>query len=102
MSLAAAGVTLDPASRPSPRRRPEASAPLGTSVRLALERGLEAGRKDHKLPGHLLLGVALAPVGTVPRALGVAGVDRDELIAAIRGQLANDSYERTARADRSN
>ena len=35
----------------------------------------KAPRKNDVRPGHVLLGVLLADVGTVPRALALAGVD---------------------------
>ena len=38
-------------------------------------------------PAHLLLGILLAEVGTVPRALTLAGIDRAELIVRIRQAL---------------
>ena len=97
-SLGAAGVSFDSASLPRPSRRTDASPPLGTSVRLALERGLESGRIDHKLPAHLLLGIVLAPVGTVPRVLALAGVDRLALAVAIRRDLVEGTKDPAAQA----
>jgi D-alanyl-D-alanine carboxypeptidase len=81
-SLTAAGVAgsafgLAPAS-PDPQRVPQ----LGTSIRLALERGAKSGGRDLR-PGHLLLGILQAEVGTVPRALALADVDRTDLMARV-------------------
>jgi D-alanyl-D-alanine carboxypeptidase len=45
-------------------------------------------RKEDLRPAHLLLGVLQAQVGTVPRALALAGVDRSDLLARVRHSLA--------------
>lgn len=61
---------------------------MGTSAKLALERGLgSVDRKGSPQPGHLLLGILKAEVGTVPRALALAGVDREELMERVRQVL---------------
>jgi hypothetical protein len=39
---------------------------------------------------HVLVGVLRAEVGTVPRALAAAGVDRAELLAAAIGAAPTD------------
>jgi Clp amino terminal domain, pathogenicity island component len=44
-------------------------------------------RKEDLRPGHLLLGILQAEVGTVPRVLALAGVDRTELIERVRSEL---------------
>lgn len=90
-SLAAAGVTWDgsvlgvgPVSA-SPKRRPAGRTTFGASARLALTRATKVakGRKDARLSaGCVLVGVLLAEVGTVPRLLAAAGVDRVALLAA--------------------
>ena len=80
-SLAAAGVDWDVPARPS-RAEPR----FATSAKLALERSLSAAvaRHDRRLTSdHVLLGVLEAEVGTVPRALELAGIDRRALAEAI-------------------
>jgi D-alanyl-D-alanine carboxypeptidase len=55
---------------------------IAASTKIALERTVKVAvaRSDRKIvPGHILLGVLSADVGTVPRALDAAGVDRLEL-----------------------
>jgi ATP-dependent Clp protease ATP-binding subunit ClpA len=85
-ALSAAGVSLE-ASEPQRADCTNSSAPpLGTSVRHALERGLGSMR-DAPRPAHLLLGILQAEVGTVPRALELAGLDRATLIARVRATL---------------
>ncbi|MET7329344.1 Clp protease N-terminal domain-containing protein [Nonomuraea sp. NPDC005650] len=92
-SLGAAGVSLAafglPAATPDPKRR----VSLGASARLCLERGFASatGKKDLR-PGHLLLGILEAEVGTVPRALALAGVDRAALTTGLRQALADGSW----------
>jgi ATP-dependent Clp protease ATP-binding subunit ClpA len=86
-ALSAAGVSLE-ASEPQRADCTTSSSapPLGTSVRHALERGLGSTR-DAPRPAHLLLGILEAEVGTVPRALELAGFDRAALIARVRATL---------------
>ena len=63
-------------------------------ARLALaavrvERHVEVSRSDRRLEAaHLLVGVLDARVGTVPRALALAGVDRDGLTGRAEAALA--------------
>ncbi|GAA0912047.1 Clp protease N-terminal domain-containing protein [Nonomuraea longicatena] len=66
---------------------------LSASARLAFERGFaaSAGKKDLR-PAHILLGVLEAEVGTVPRALALAGVDRVALTALARDTLDGESW----------
>jgi ATP-dependent Clp protease ATP-binding subunit ClpA len=89
-SLAAAGVARAAFDLPPPA--PGASPPrVGESVKLALGRGhrAAAGRGDRAIvAGHLLLGVLAAERGTVPRALALSGIDRDELAAAVGEAIA--------------
>jgi D-alanyl-D-alanine carboxypeptidase len=88
-SLAAAGVSVDLAGMPRPDHGRTGSPPLGSSVKLALGRGLATvSRKQNLRPAHLLLGILQAPVGTVPRALALAGIDRAALVQRIRQSLA--------------
>ncbi|MEU1726568.1 Clp protease N-terminal domain-containing protein [Nonomuraea sp. NPDC005692] len=85
-SLAAAGVSaaaFDLRSTPDPERRPQ----LGASVKLAIERLAATHRKKDLRPVHVLLGVLQAEVGTVPRALALAGVDRAALAERARAAL---------------
>jgi hypothetical protein len=60
--------------------------PLGTSAKVALVRALIASRSHRTRRGRLkdvdlLRGILLAELGTVPRALAIAGVDRMTLIS---------------------
>ncbi len=87
-SLAAAGATVagGPA-RPSSART--GSPPPGASLKLALERGFQLVKHKRDVrPAHLLLGIVQAEVGTVPRALALAGVDRAQLAEQVRRALA--------------
>jgi ATP-dependent Clp protease ATP-binding subunit ClpA len=75
---------------PPPSRLP-AHPGMGTSAKLALERGFASvSRKKDLRPAHVLLGILSAPVGTVPRALTLAGVDRDDLTARVRRTLTTE------------
>jgi ATP-dependent Clp protease ATP-binding subunit ClpA len=86
-SLSAAGVSV-PASDLVPATPDRQRVPhLAASIQLVLERGVKsAGRQDLQ-PLHLLLGILQAEVGTVPRALQLAGIDRAYLIARVRESL---------------
>lgn len=89
-SLAAVGVSLADFDLP-PITRARDKPQWATSAKLALERSLRVAlaRDDHRIePGHILLGVLRAPVGTVPRALEVAGIDRVELTHRVEAKLA--------------
>jgi len=93
-SLSAAGVAgsafgVPPAS-PDPRRTPHP----GNSVRLALERGVASRARQDMNSTHLLLGILKADLGTVPRALALAGVDRAELTARAGAAEPRDLSER--------
>jgi ATP-dependent Clp protease ATP-binding subunit ClpA len=87
-SLAAAGVRLEgglPQASPGPPGNPQ----LGATAKAALERGFAAAtRKRDCRPPHVLLGVLLTPVGTVPRALDLAGADREALTDSVRREIA--------------
>jgi D-alanyl-D-alanine carboxypeptidase len=82
-SLAAVGVALGDfaaAGRPAARRR---KVSLATSSKRSLERAvrLAAGRGERTLgAAHLLLGILHTQIGTVPRALAIADIDRVGLI----------------------
>jgi D-alanyl-D-alanine carboxypeptidase len=93
-SLAAAGVSVDggvPQATPSLEGSPQ----LGATAKAALERGFAAAqRKRDCRPGHVLLGILLAPVGTVPRALELAGADQTALAEDVRREIAGARHER--------
>jgi D-alanyl-D-alanine carboxypeptidase len=64
---------------------------MGASAKLAMERGLaSAAHKNDLQSAHLLLGVLRAEVGTVPRALAMAHIDRDDLTARVLRALSTD------------
>ncbi len=89
-SLSTVGVSDATRGLPRPSR-PLTHPPVGTSTKLAMERGLSSvSRKKDLRPAHLLLGVLAAEVGTVPRALALAGVDRDALRTRVRQALTTD------------
>lgn len=90
-SLIGVGVSRAAFDLPWPSSPPVRSQQLGASVKLALERGAASGvRKGDLRPPHLLLGILQAGVGTVPRALALAGVDRADLTARLRHALARE------------
>jgi ATP-dependent Clp protease ATP-binding subunit ClpA len=78
-SLLAVGISAaDFDLPPAPLTRPRMAA----SSKVALERAVRAAasRSDKRIAGgHILLGVLAAEAGTVPRALAIAGIDRQEL-----------------------
>jgi len=85
-SLSAAGVTR---AADIPRPGAPGDPSPGTSYKLALERGLAAvPRGRDPRPAHVLLGILEARVGTVPRALALAGIDQADLLARVRRSLA--------------
>jgi Clp amino terminal domain, pathogenicity island component len=65
---------------------PDRAISLGTSAKEALRRALHTNRSRHaRLNGvDLMIGILQAELGTVPRALTLAGVDRAALIARAR------------------
>jgi ATP-dependent Clp protease ATP-binding subunit ClpA len=81
-TLSAAGVSVEASELHRAQSTSSSPPALGTSVRHALERGLGALRRAPR-PAHLLLGILQAEVGTVPRALALAGFDRTVLIARV-------------------
>lgn len=87
-SLSSAGVSRAAFNLPSPSASGERVKQLGASVKYALERGVAGIRKGkHLRPAHLLLGILRAEVGTVPRALALAGIDRPALMARVEQAL---------------
>jgi D-alanyl-D-alanine carboxypeptidase len=85
-SLNAVGVSRTAYDLPRPSRPPN-HPKLGSSAKLAIERCMASVAKKKARPANLLLGILLAQVGTVPRALALAGVDRTELIGRVRQAL---------------
>jgi len=86
-SLSAVGVASSAYDLPKPSPRRDHPG-IGTSAKLALERGLSSSpRKKDLCPAHLLVGILSAEVGTVPRALSLAGVNRSDLLAHVRQTL---------------
>lgn len=82
-SLAAVGVGI---VIPEPRPAAGGRTRFDASAKLALNRAVRAAaaRSDRRIgAAHIALGVLAAPVGTVPRALAHAGLDRDQLRAGI-------------------
>ena len=89
-SLSVAGVSNAAYDLPRPSRLAIRPA-LGTSAKLALERGFaRVSRKKDLRPAHVLLGILAAQVGTVPRALALAGIDREDLAARVGQALATE------------
>lgn len=86
-SLSSAGVSVAASALSRADAAPRRATELGESVRHALERGVAAVPRDPR-PAHLLLGILLAPVGTVPRALALAGIDREGMLMHLRQTLA--------------
>jgi D-alanyl-D-alanine carboxypeptidase len=85
-TLSAAGISVEALELQRAESTSSSPPALGTSVQHALERGLGALRRAPR-PAHLLLGILQAEVGTVPRALALAGFDRTVLIARVRETL---------------
>ncbi|GAB4586626.1 Clp protease N-terminal domain-containing protein [Nocardia sp. IFM 10818] len=86
-SLAVAGVAARAADLPEPVARQSAADTLGASGKLVFERMMTSYAKRELRPAHLLLAILRAEVGTVPRALAAAGVDRTELVNQVRAAL---------------
>jgi ATP-dependent Clp protease ATP-binding subunit ClpA len=83
-SLAAVGVDIRDLAPAEPSSRPRHRPKLAASSRRALEWALRTaiGRNDRRISSpHLLIGILRADIGTVPRALAIADVDRVELAA---------------------
>jgi ATP-dependent Clp protease ATP-binding subunit ClpA len=68
----------------------ESSPTLGTSAKAAVRRALLGSRHDHRRARlrstDLLAGILEAELGTVPRALAIAGIDRAALLSRARRQ----------------
>lgn len=86
-SLGVVGVSSTTYGLPAPSRGSE-QPKVGASAKLALDRSFSsAARKKDLRPAHVLLGILQAHVGTVPRALALAGVDRPALMARVLQSL---------------
>ncbi len=88
-SLAAVGISAHDFDLPAPRPT-EAEPRWAASARLALERSLKIAvdRGDHRIESaHVLLGVLDATRGTVPRALELAGIDREALSRQVEAEV---------------
>ena len=90
----AAGMSFEAFEQKRPKAVQGPAAHPGTSVQHALERGL-GGVRTAPRPAHVLLGILSAELGTVPRALALARIDRADLIARVRQVLAADEPGRT-------
>jgi ATP-dependent Clp protease ATP-binding subunit ClpA len=66
----------------------DCSLALGTSAKMAIKRAMFASRGHRRRldSTDLLAGILEAELGTVPRALAIAGIDRTALISRIRGR----------------
>ncbi|HEY2597998.1 MAG TPA: Clp protease N-terminal domain-containing protein [Candidatus Dormibacteraeota bacterium] len=69
---------------------------LGTSAKVAIKRAMIASRdrrphRPHIHSTHLLLGILQAELGTVPRTLAIAGVDRARLMARTKRPMSEPS-----------
>jgi D-alanyl-D-alanine carboxypeptidase len=67
----------------------ESSLSLGTSAKAAVKRALIGAHRErhrvHLRSTDLLAGILEAELGTVPRALAIAGIDRAALATRARG-----------------
>jgi ATP-dependent Clp protease ATP-binding subunit ClpA len=86
-TLAFAGIQ-PPAEMP-PAMAVDGAITFGTSAKAALRRALHAAHDGRRRRGrfdsvNMLIGILGAELGTVPRALAIAGVDRAALIARAR------------------
>jgi D-alanyl-D-alanine carboxypeptidase len=92
-SLSAVGVASDAFDLPRPSRLPSRPT-MGTSGRLAIERGFAAApRKKDLRPAHVLFGILSAQAGVVPRALAMAGIDQEDLANRARRALGGSEEE---------
>lgn len=87
-SLSLVGVSPSAHDLPRPTRLPSRPR-VGTSAKLVLERMFRSRRKKELRPAHLLLGLLSAQVGTVPRALALAGIDREAAMERVSRALAD-------------
>lgn len=87
-SLGAVGVSVAGEEVLRPRESERRPSDIGESGRRVLEWGMANARKKDLGPAHILLGLLELKVGTVPRALALAGVDVDDLRARTHAVLA--------------
>jgi ATP-dependent Clp protease ATP-binding subunit ClpA len=90
-SLTGVGVSLSAFDLRQPATDPARTPRWSQSAKLVFQRAANAvaRRRDRRLEAaHLLVGVLDARVGTVPRALALAGVDRDGLTGRAEAALA--------------
>ncbi|HEY0260928.1 MAG TPA: Clp protease N-terminal domain-containing protein [Lacisediminihabitans sp.] len=86
-SLATAGITPVDASLLESTPRRSARPTWGASVRDAMDRGRRSSARNRRRRSpdiDLLIGILGADVGTVPRALAIAGIDRHALIDRLQ------------------
>ena len=88
-TLAFAGMSA-PEQRVLEAKGLDSSLPLGTSAKAAVRRALIGSRHERRRRGRLrgmdlLAGILEAELGTVPRALAIAGIDRVALVARAWG-----------------
>jgi hypothetical protein len=88
-TLAFAGMSA-PDKGPAETTELDGAPSLGTSAKMAVRRALIGSRHERRRRGRLrgidlLAGILEADFGTVPRALAIAGVDRDALVSRAWG-----------------
>jgi hypothetical protein len=87
-SLSAVGVSSRTYDLPAPSKG-STHPKMGASAKLVVERAFSSvPRKKDLRPAHLLLGLLRAEVGTVPRALALAGADRADLVTRAQQALS--------------
>ena len=88
-TLAFAGIDA-PAQRLAQPTEVKSSLSLGTSAKAAVRRALLGSHHDRRArlrSTNLLAGILEAELGTVPRALAIAGIDRAAIIARARDRV---------------
>jgi len=88
-TLAFAGINA-PAQTLVQATEVESSLSLGTSAKAAVRRALIGSHHDRRArlrSTNLLAGILEAELGTVPRTLAIAGIDRAAIIARARGRV---------------
>jgi ATP-dependent Clp protease ATP-binding subunit ClpA len=89
-SLQVAGVDPSAAAGITATRLPPSRPRWGASIREAMLRGSKearaSGRRERRAwrQTDLLIGLLALDIGTVPRALAYAGIDKDALVARVR------------------
>jgi ATP-dependent Clp protease ATP-binding subunit ClpA len=92
LSLAAVGIALTDFSVSPTPRPPRGNPRFGASAKRAMHRAVVAAgeRKDSRITSsHLLVGILGADIGTVPRALAAAEVDRVALLERAQALLGS-------------